>query len=73
MAAVSVKKVYSAKVCGEGKSVEWLHGRLTQKTTALKKCSERHFKDSPPERTTTTATAIFIVLLIQKCRVIKRK
>ena len=71
MAAVSVKKVYSAKVCGEGKSEEWLHGRLTQKTK--KKCSEGHFKDSPPERITATATAIFILLLIQKCRVIKRK
>jgi len=66
----------SAKVCGEGKSEEWLHGlggRLTQETTAHKKCSKRHFKDSPPERTTTTTTTIFIVLLIQKCRVIKRK
>ena len=27
----------SAKVCGEGKSEEWLHGRLTQKTIAHKK------------------------------------
>ena len=68
----------SAKVCGEGKREEWLHGKqlsLPKKQQHIKNEARDILKTVPPERTTTTTTTttIFIVLLIQKSRVIKRK